>query len=590
MARGTDTSRAGVSRIGGFVLSALVLVAFALVLGLRAPAAASANATWATQTAPVADVWYGISFPDTQHGWAVGLDGHIITTSDGGATWTAQFDIAGMFFECYFADVTHGWAVGPAGVYATTDGTTWAMQSGPTAFDSYWEDVEMASASAGWIVGDSGHISATTDGGAAWTPQTSGTTANLYDVNVLDKDNAWAAGAGGLVLHTTDGGTTWTQQTVAAGERFFCIDFADANTGWAGTSNGRIFATTDGGATWTEQTSGTTGTLWRSASFLGGRVWLVGSAGVLLTENGGAAWAMQDVGSTAVMWDCVFPLRGRGWVSGQNVILAYKEDYTVTVGKQGYGSVTPGTTDVIAGTDQTFMFVPDAGYRVGDVVVDGASVGAPASYEFEGVSAAHTLAVTFVPADDNHPTCVVRGWKAAWSNRPVKLHITGLTSIYGYMIDTIALTRNGWVTAPYHGSRLTVPIGDQGVTRLRFSAADVNGNWSPDYRVAVRVDTRAPKVVARAATGAAGGTARLAYKVEDAMPGCGVALVRLVVVDASGRVITRASTRQAPVNVWRTVRVSTHGLAPGSYTVVLRAMDLARNFQAGVTRTTLTLQ
>ena len=104
------------------------------------------------------------------------------------------------------------------------------------------------------------------------------------------------------------------------------------------------------------------------------------------------------------------------------------------------------------------------------------------------------------------------------------------------------------------------------------------------------MDTKAPKVVARAATGVAGDTARLSFKVKDAMPGCGFALVRLVVVDASGNVLTRASTRQVPVNAWRTVRVNTRGLAPGSYTVVLRAMDLARNFQAGVTRTTLTVQ
>jgi hypothetical protein len=409
-------------------------------------------------------------------------------------------------------------------------------------------------------------------------------------VAALDKDNAWVAADAGLVLHTTDGGANWTQQTVAAGTRFYCIDFADAQKGWLASADGRIFATTDGGATWTEQTSGATLSLWRSAAFAGGRVWMVGGAGVLRTENGGVDWTKLDVGSTQAMWDCVFPVRGRGWVAGADVILAYREDYPVTVGKQGYGAVAPGTTDVIAGTDKTFTFTPDAGYRVGDVVVDGGSVGAPASYTFKDVTAAHALAVTFVPADDNHPTCVVRGWKAGWSNRPVKLHITGVTSIYGYMIDTIALTRNGWVTAPYHGSRLMLPIGDQGVTRLKFSAADVNGNWSPEYRVAVRVDTKAPEVVARAATGAAGGTALLPYKVNDAMPGCGFALVRLVVVDASGKVLTRASTRQAPVNKWRSVRVNTSGLAPGSYTVVLRAMDLARNFQTGVTRTTLTVQ
>jgi hypothetical protein len=137
---------------------------------------------------------------------------------------------------------------------------------------------------------------------------------------------------------------------------------------------------------------------------------------------------------------------------------------------------------------------------------------------------------------------------------------------------------------------VTIRVSDQGVTRVDWTAIDVNGNASPTYRRSVRVDTKAPKVVAKAASGAAGGVTKLPYKVEDAVPGCGRALVRLVVLDASGRALTRSSTRQAPVNEWRTVRVSTRSLAPGTYTVVLRAMDLAKNFQQGVTRTTLTVR
>jgi len=119
----------GLIRPRSFVVVLLVLLALALTL----PAAAAAASSWTEQTLPVDDVWYGVSFPDVDHGWAVGLMGNIISTTDGGSTWTVQTDIDGSLFECYFSDASHGWAVGPDGVYATTDGSTWAPQSAPPA-------------------------------------------------------------------------------------------------------------------------------------------------------------------------------------------------------------------------------------------------------------------------------------------------------------------------------------------------------------------------------------------------------------------------------------------------------------------------
>jgi hypothetical protein len=38
------------------------------------------------------------------------------------------------------------------------------------------------------------------------------------------------------------------------------------------------------------------------------------------------------------------------------------------------------------------------------------------------------------------------------------------------------------------------------------------------------------------------------------------------------------------------IRISTAHLAPGTYVVALRAMDLAGNFQRDVTRTTITVR
>ena len=71
-------------------------------------------------------------------------------------------------------------------------------------------------------------------------------------------------------------------------------------------------------------------------------------------------------------------------------------NYTVTVtGSQG-GAISPnGTVNVAQGASQTFLFTPDQGYIVADVLIDGVSVGAVSSYTFNQVKAAHSIQVVF---------------------------------------------------------------------------------------------------------------------------------------------------------------------------------------------------
>ena len=62
-----------------------------------------------------------------------------------------------------------------------------------------------------------------------------------------------------------------------------------------------------------------------------------------------------------------------------------------------HGSIAPsGQVSVAIGADQTFTVTPDAGYRIADVLVDGASVGAVGTYTFFKVTAPHTIAASFV--------------------------------------------------------------------------------------------------------------------------------------------------------------------------------------------------
>ncbi len=60
------------------------------------------------------------------------------------------------------------------------------------------------------------------------------------------------------------------------------------------------------------------------------------------------------------------------------------------------GAISPsGDVDVDEGADQTFTITPNSGYKISDVLVDGASVGEVTTYAFTNLTAPHTISVTF---------------------------------------------------------------------------------------------------------------------------------------------------------------------------------------------------
>lgn len=70
--------------------------------------------------------------------------------------------------------------------------------------------------------------------------------------------------------------------------------------------------------------------------------------------------------------------------------------YTISASCGAGGSISPkGDTRVPANTDATYVFTPDPGYRVKDVIVDGNSYGALASYTFPQVGRDHAIYVVF---------------------------------------------------------------------------------------------------------------------------------------------------------------------------------------------------
>jgi photosystem II stability/assembly factor-like uncharacterized protein len=130
--------------------------------------------TWAEQSSGIEKTLFGVSFVDAQHGWAVGLDGLIIRTTDGGQTWQVQhgdtevgaleqvgfreaFDNPSLYDIAVTTRI--GYAVGDNGsVFASEDGgNTWHRKEVPSAANLRWiRAVSLVNGTHGALVGAQG--------------------------------------------------------------------------------------------------------------------------------------------------------------------------------------------------------------------------------------------------------------------------------------------------------------------------------------------------------------------------------------------------------------------------------------------------
>ncbi|HWS87171.1 MAG TPA: YCF48-related protein [Pyrinomonadaceae bacterium] len=106
----------------------------------------------------------------------------------------------------WFASHERGWAVGGEGVIIATDdgGRTWRPQRSGVGDDLY--DVKFFDASEGWAVGRGGAMLHTTDGGRTWADAQRLTTHSLERIHTVGR-RAWAVGFGGTVVALRDGGS-----------------------------------------------------------------------------------------------------------------------------------------------------------------------------------------------------------------------------------------------------------------------------------------------------------------------------------------------------------------------------------------------
>lgn len=140
------------------------------------------------------------------------------------------------------------WAVGNQGTifHSYDGGVTWAMnQLGAGALHGVAAVGTMVC-----VVGDDGLAFRSTNNGNDWQPMATGSGLSLRAVEFVTPALGWTVGLNGVILHTADGGVTWSPQTSGTPEHLNALAFRDAQGGYAVGDNGVLLKTTNGGAQW----------------------------------------------------------------------------------------------------------------------------------------------------------------------------------------------------------------------------------------------------------------------------------------------------------------------------------------------------
>jgi photosystem II stability/assembly factor-like uncharacterized protein/tetratricopeptide (TPR) repeat protein len=214
---------------------------------------------------------YAVQFVDRNEGWAVGAEGVVWHSIDGGESWERQ----------------------PTGVRATLQAVHFLTPY--TGYAVGREELPHGGGSAGVVL-------VTTDGGLKWSRLGTNTLPGLNCVHFFDDRHGVVAGDGtdlhpSGVFSTNDGGKTWMSLPGPRCPSWLAADFQDAQTGALAGAWSRL-AILNGGTVGAADIDTLGGRSLRGLKVLGQRAVAVGQGGLVLSskDSAGRRWGYADLG------------------------------------------------------------------------------------------------------------------------------------------------------------------------------------------------------------------------------------------------------------------------------------------------------
>ena len=198
-----------------------------------------AGVTWRVQPAPIDYNLQSIAAWDENRALAVGNEGVILLTVDGGENWK-QVDaplskIANKLLRVRIFEGGKAWAVGEMGAvfYSGDFGQTWVRKLKEE--DLAYNDIFFLDDKRGWLVGEyldwesTGNMKITMDGGETWKGSMSPVEVSFFSVAFKDELNGVAVGLDGAVIVSHDGGNSWIVAPKLTKEHLFSIVWTGSN-------------------------------------------------------------------------------------------------------------------------------------------------------------------------------------------------------------------------------------------------------------------------------------------------------------------------------------------------------------------------
>jgi photosystem II stability/assembly factor-like uncharacterized protein len=278
---------------------------------------------------PVDVLLTAVHFVDGQQGWAVGHDGVILRSTDGGKNWQKQFD--GDQINVLLND----WAghevdrlTEEAAAHPQDQALSLALENARFAVDDARAasaggasrpllDLWFRDATHGWVVGSYGMLLSTVDGGHAWQYQSGPDNPDRLHLNTilgLADGTLLVAGEGGRVYRSLDNGDHWQAPVTLGPASFYKLLALNNGHVLAMSFGGALFASRDAGASWQALASPVKAALYGGRQLADGSVLLAGQGGVVLYSDDGEHFRLWRSPSR-------LPLLGIGQISAAEVAL-----------------------------------------------------------------------------------------------------------------------------------------------------------------------------------------------------------------------------------------------------------------------------
>jgi len=245
--------------------------------------------SWQVARVPVSSDLVALRFIGAHKGWAVGHDGVILHSADGGATWSKQLDgveAAALIGEFYGRAESSRKLPVDAGLVEE------AKRFAREGADKPFLDIAFISDTEGVAVGAFNLSMRTTDGGKTWTPLIDRTAnpkgLHLYSLAVSGKD-LYLSGEQGLLRRWNRDASRFEELKSPYGGSFFGL-LIKGNSLFAFGLQGNAFRSRDGGTTWVPLRGFGLGSINAAALLADGRI--------VFATQGGKLYQTRDDGDT----------------------------------------------------------------------------------------------------------------------------------------------------------------------------------------------------------------------------------------------------------------------------------------------------